>query len=364
MTVEGIDLHWQKPLPTDLSRFKFVGLKKSQGESWQDPAFPERAEQLDDDKYLIIYHWFETEDEHTVQEQAQNFLKDLEKYDVQELYLDVENYQQILNGNEAEWLWELLHTLQAAGYTVGIYTSWYMWNVMMEQNKSNKAFCDTHDFGIFNLWVANWDVDQPMLPTPWTEWRFWQDGHITINGQIYDHNVFNGDSLDLPPTDPTDPVPLYMLVSSDKLTWYVAAVTQDIPIPGSGDGGDSEPTPPTPDPVDPPDVYDPRTDFSQKYQVIEDKVVLLQYKKMSGDLMELTEYQPTNSVSSRIVFHTGEIVLATPGTFPARYGGNRCDVVIVKPGSTPTGSEQNASSPDGEYFLLKKIGKRNYIRKV
>jgi lysozyme len=51
------------------------------------------------------------------------------------------------------------------------------------------------DFSGYPLWVANWEVTCPSLPSGWTTWKFWQNadnGTVSgISGQT-DTDVFNG----------------------------------------------------------------------------------------------------------------------------------------------------------------------------
>ena len=57
-------------------------------------------------------------------------------------------------------------------------------------------------FGAYTLWVANWQVSCPKLPTPaWSDWKFWQDtatGVISgIPATAVDTDQFNGTLADL-----------------------------------------------------------------------------------------------------------------------------------------------------------------------
>jgi lysozyme len=54
----------------------------------------------------------------------------------------------------------------------------------------------TAGFAKYTLWVANWGVSCPNVPSPWTTWAFWQDSSTgTVNGvpsTAVDLDVFNG----------------------------------------------------------------------------------------------------------------------------------------------------------------------------
>ena len=57
-------------------------------------------------------------------------------------------------------------------------------------------------FGAYTLWVANWQVSCPKLPSPpWSDWTFWQDSATaTVNGipaTAVDSDQFNGTLADL-----------------------------------------------------------------------------------------------------------------------------------------------------------------------
>ncbi len=71
-----------------------------------------------------------------------------------------------------------------------IYTGYYTW---LDDVGSN-------DFAGYPLWIAQYGVSCPDLPTPWTDWVFWQDsssGYVDgISGNV-DTDWFNGDVADL-----------------------------------------------------------------------------------------------------------------------------------------------------------------------
>ena len=57
-------------------------------------------------------------------------------------------------------------------------------------------------FGAYTLWVANWQVSCPKLPSPpWSDWTFWQDSATaTVNGipaSAVDSDQFNGTLAEL-----------------------------------------------------------------------------------------------------------------------------------------------------------------------
>lgn len=75
---------------------------------------------------------------------------------------------------------------------IAIYTAYYYWHEKVPA-ASRPLFAG------YPLWVANYGVDKPKLPEPWTEWLFWQfteEGDGKKYGAESDHidlNYFNGD---------------------------------------------------------------------------------------------------------------------------------------------------------------------------
>ncbi len=46
----------------------------------------------------------------------------------------------------------------------------------------------------YPLWVANYEVETPKLPRPWSSWVLWQfTDRYAVAGKTYDANYFNGD---------------------------------------------------------------------------------------------------------------------------------------------------------------------------
>ena len=87
-----------------------------------------------------------------------------------------------LVNNLAAWI---TRVRQATGLAPMIYTAPGFWD----------ALPDTGQFGNDVLWVANWQVNCPDTPTPWTSWSFWQyadNGSVPgISGAV-DVDRFNG----------------------------------------------------------------------------------------------------------------------------------------------------------------------------
>jgi lysozyme len=71
-----------------------------------------------------------------------------------------------------------------------IYTGKYTWDLQVGTDTS---------YGQYPLWVATYFVSQPILPTSWTSWRFWQYNTRTVQGiwGAVDANYFQGSEKDL-----------------------------------------------------------------------------------------------------------------------------------------------------------------------
>lgn len=105
--------------------------------------------------------------------------------------IDVESDEGLAPGDVAAQVGIWIDTVEAElGVQPIIYTARYFW----DDSVGTDAFAD------YPLWVANWEVDCPNLPSPWSDWVFWQwsdSGSIAgISGGV-DTDVFNGTIEDL-----------------------------------------------------------------------------------------------------------------------------------------------------------------------
>jgi len=103
---------------------------------------------------------------------------------------------------------------------IGIYTAYYYWIQNAPNPSTNTA--DLEYFHQYPLWIANYDVEVPLVPKPWNanEWLFWQftpngDGFaFGVESNSIDLNYFNGDGKAFTerfnlskPEDPPPPPP-------------------------------------------------------------------------------------------------------------------------------------------------------------
>ena len=104
---------------------------------------------------------------------------------------------------------------------IGIYTAYYYWL----ENTVQKGIppSEMQWFGRFPLWVANYKVNSPLVPKPWTNWTLWQytdKGNAAavgiVDSKSVDENWYNGtkDEMyqffnigDQPPAPPEPEVP-------------------------------------------------------------------------------------------------------------------------------------------------------------
>ena len=169
----------------------FVFIKATDGITWTDPDFATnwsgaRAAGL----LRGAYHFYETDDDPTAQ--AQNFLNavQLQPGDLPPV-VDIEKLD---SGSTASQTVQDLQTWlgvvqQATGRTPIIYTSHGFWNSL-----------GTSAFGSYPLWIAEYGVESPTLPSGWSSWTFWQSSEsgtvAGVSGSV-DLDVFQGTLADL-----------------------------------------------------------------------------------------------------------------------------------------------------------------------
>lgn len=103
---------------------KFIIHKASEGATWHDPKFKERAKAVfNTDKYLGAYHYCRPENRNTATLEATNFISMILDFkSVVRPFLDIEGGA--LNPKYVTWFEEFLETMKRFGYTnVGIYCS-------------------------------------------------------------------------------------------------------------------------------------------------------------------------------------------------------------------------------------------------
>jgi lysozyme len=173
--------------------YSFAFIKATEGITYVDPMFAENWGGAKAAGLLRgAYHFFEPNDD--PQQQAENFLNavSLEPGDLPPV-LDVEYSSpsgQVSTSTIIERITAWLQTVeQATGCTPILYTDPSYWNSLA-----------TEQFSGYPLWVADYGVASPTLPTGWTSWAFWQfsqTGEIPGIATAVDLNLFQGSLQDL-----------------------------------------------------------------------------------------------------------------------------------------------------------------------
>jgi lysozyme len=193
--VQGVDVsHLQNTVDWNAVRQAgklFTFIKATDGITWTDPLFAMNWSGAKAAGLLRgAYHFYETDDDPTAQ--AENFLSVVtcEPGDLP----PVVDFETIEGGQStAQALQDLQTWLDVVAKATGrkplIYTDSGFWNPL-----------GSPGFGDYPLWVAEYGVQSPKLPTGWTSWEFWQYSEAGMVAGIsvpVDLDVFNGTLADL-----------------------------------------------------------------------------------------------------------------------------------------------------------------------
>ncbi len=166
--------------------YVFTFIKATDGQTYVDPMFAQNWQEAGAAGLLRgAYHFFRAEDDPEVQ--ATWFWQTVGAPGELPLVVDVEETMgqpaSVVVANLTAFLASLQ---QLTGKPPMIYTDPGFWNGL-----------GTSAFGGYPLWVANYGVSQPTLPTGWALWDFWQHsqtGQVAgIEGPV-DLDVFSGPS--------------------------------------------------------------------------------------------------------------------------------------------------------------------------
>jgi lysozyme len=181
--------------------YAFAFIKATDGETYVDPLFAQNWAGAKAAGLLRgAYHFFRAEDD--PQAQAQFFWQTVGTLggNMGELPLvvDVEESMEQSNSVVIANLASFLSSLQqASGRQPMIYTDPGFWNGL-----------GTSAFGGYPLWVAEYGVTAPTLPSGWAVWDFWQTsetGSVAgIQGSV-DLDVFSGSLAELQQAFPLAP---------------------------------------------------------------------------------------------------------------------------------------------------------------
>lgn len=174
---QGIDVsHYQGTVSWSSVRqagIEFAFAKATDGLSWVDPEFATNWPAMKAAALLRgAYHFYEPADD--AAEQAEFFLKNVQLVsgDLPPA-LDVEKAP--ASGTD---LWEGVETwLQAVAKATGVQPFLYMDPTFANEYKAPASLA------AYPLWIADYGVDQPTLPTGWTAWQIWQHSESgTVSG--------------------------------------------------------------------------------------------------------------------------------------------------------------------------------------
>ncbi len=189
---DGVDVsHYQGGVDwaaVKASGSEFAFCKATQGVGFTDPMFAENWSGMRAAGLIAgAYHFFQPGEDPVAQ--AQFFAQVLHHAGYAQVdlppVLDIETAGSLSNEQLQHDVRVFLETIKPLmDSTPIIYTNPSFWNAHMN-----------NDFGMYPLWIAEYDVSEPNLPTGWAEWSFWQfsnDGVVPgIEGPV-DLDKFNG----------------------------------------------------------------------------------------------------------------------------------------------------------------------------
>lgn len=195
-TLQGIDVsHYQGTV--NWSSVKKAGIvfafaKATDGNTYTDPQFHTNWQAMQAAGILRgAYHFYETNDDPVTQ--AQNFIKAVGSLAANDLppVVDIEIFKGAYGAaSVAANLQTWLDTVEKAlSRKPMIYTNTSFWNTTINR-----------DFSKYPLWIAEYGVSQPKIPSSWKSWAFWQSsqsGSVAGVTDSVDTDVFAGTMSDL-----------------------------------------------------------------------------------------------------------------------------------------------------------------------
>jgi len=73
---------------------------------------------------------------------------------------------------------------------IGVYTGYYYWM----EHTAGMSYSMAEWWSNFPLWIANYKVDKPLLPKPWSDWTLWQ---YTDKGDAGKYGIYDSKNVDL-----------------------------------------------------------------------------------------------------------------------------------------------------------------------
>lgn len=162
----------------------FAFIKATDGETYVDPQFAANWAGAAAAGILRgAYHFFRAED--SPQSQVDLFWTTVGGTGELGLVVDVEETMGVSNATLIANLTQFLEQLQqVSGRQPIVYTYATFWNGL-----------GTSAFGAYPLWIAEYEVAAPTIPSGWSSWKYWQSSQSGTVGGItgaVDLDVFNG----------------------------------------------------------------------------------------------------------------------------------------------------------------------------
>ncbi len=164
---------------------RYIFVRATEGNTYQDPDFKSNfASARANGLAVSAYHFYETNDAPDTQLENYTSLVSLHPGDLPPV-IDIEK----LHNQDQSDLTENLKT-----FLSGLESHYKVKPIIYSGRNFSNAYLT--EFGDYPLWLAEYGVDIPRLPTGWNDWTFWQWSQSStikgIDGTV-DADRFNGD---------------------------------------------------------------------------------------------------------------------------------------------------------------------------
>ncbi|MEM9555952.1 MAG: GH25 family lysozyme [Acidobacteriota bacterium] len=173
--------------------YEFAYVKATEGVDSLDPLFAQHWSALESSGLRRgAYHFYVTEDD--PEEQARFFL-DTVAHGPGDL-LPAVDVEVVGHGTRPDWPTDLLRFLDLVEAELGarpiVYTGPKFWRIHLESHSA------AADIARSFLWLAEYGVDAPQVPSAWPTWQLWQwRGNAAVDGVEKDVDLSRlNDSLD------------------------------------------------------------------------------------------------------------------------------------------------------------------------
>lgn len=175
----------------------FTYAKATQGQGYTDPMFQNNLKGMRASKlYAGAYHFYVSGDDPV--KQANNFLTSLPELKTWDMapMLDLEQGGWTTGTDIATFQANIKIWLKIVEEKLGIKP------IIYTNNPFAKSYLQSDDFSQYDLWIAEYGVEKPKVPEPWTSWKIWQRSEKGTyqglsDGENVDHDLFNGTHMEL-----------------------------------------------------------------------------------------------------------------------------------------------------------------------